>query len=96
VNWGVVLNSLTSKWGATIDSPTSLVGDTAGQIGLTILSWQTEAAQQRHGSTLGWHTGGHSGAERVWHQHPASPHRDAGDEPPMGTKDQPQRPFIRV
>lgn len=38
LNWGVVLNSLTSKWGATIDSPTSLVGDTAGQFGMTILS----------------------------------------------------------
>lgn len=38
VNWGAVLNSLTAKWGATIDSPTSLVSDTAGQAGLTILS----------------------------------------------------------
>lgn len=38
VDWGLVLNSLSAKWGATIASPTSLVGETAGQWGVSILS----------------------------------------------------------
>lgn len=38
IDWSLVLNSVSAKWGGSIASPTSLVGDTAGQWGMTILS----------------------------------------------------------
>ncbi|RMX08157.1 hypothetical protein D8I35_03305 [Corticibacter populi] len=38
IDWNAVINSLSSKWNATIASPTSLASDAAGSVGLSILS----------------------------------------------------------
>lgn len=96
VNWGVVLNSLTSKWGATIDSPTSLVGDTAGQFGMTILSL-ANGGNPSSGTVARW--GGTQAAIQALNEYgtniQASPRRTSRDEPSMGPQDEPQRPLIR-
>lgn len=51
VDWSVVYQGLTSSWGATIKSPTTLTGSSAAAMGISIIAGGTGATSGRFGGS---------------------------------------------